>query len=242
MLEKRPKEGIRRWPMQCVAILKSAWRTRRTKNGAIDAVLEGIGSGHTETAGVHGELKEERCGLAGSSQKHCSLSRTRSRCTKASRAGSRRTSPSPILDMILRPGNVMIGGSENLKDCYITFVSATSVLVETVWTSVLQVVPRRLGSLFIRNYPLRTMAMGDVNAVECGQAAQRFEDMLVMRGRPPRKNVAAGLVINVLIAVEQVPDSSPVSERSSAIADDMVGKLPMPRRDSLKRFAAAFGA
>lgn len=84
--------------------------------------------------------------------------------------------------------------------------------------------------------------MGDVNAVECGQAAQRFEDMLVMRGRPPRKNVAAGLVINVLIAVEQVPDSSPVSERSSAIADDMVGKLPMPRRDSLKRFAAAFGA
>lgn len=69
MLEKRPKEGIRpRWPMQCVAMLKSIWRTRRTKNGAIDAVLEGIGSRHTETAGVHGGLKEERRGLAGSSQ------------------------------------------------------------------------------------------------------------------------------------------------------------------------------
>lgn len=81
-------------------------------------------------------------------------------------------------------------------------------------------------------YPaLRTMAMGDVNAVEYGQAAHtlvalqrglRFEDMLVMRGRPPRGPVAVGLVIDDWIALEQVPDERPIPELSSAIADDMV--------------------
>ncbi len=145
----------------------------------------------------------------------------------------------PILDIILRPSNVMLAAGEDLKDFYYYFRVTKERAVRNTLAFELSATEARTfkccpvdvddSSVY---YPaLGTMAMGDLNAVEYGQASHtllalqrglRFDDLLVMRGRPPRQDVAVGLVIDDLIIVEQVPSADPKSRMSSAIADDMV--------------------
>lgn len=118
-------------------------------------------------------------------------------------------SPSPVLHIVLRPGNITIAAGEDLKDYYYKFRGSNKRAARNCLDFKLNAAEARPfmccpvdvdpSSSYCPS--LRTMAMGDMNAVEYGQAAHtllalqrglRFDDMLVMRGRPPRKDVPVG--------------------------------------------------
>lgn len=85
-------------------------------------------------------------------------------------------------------------------------------------------------------YPaLQTMAMGDLNSVEYGQqshvrlacsAGLSTSDLLTLKGRGPRptRQWMAGIVIDDLVIIEQVPAETTSAISSTAIADSMVAK------------------
>ena len=82
---------------------------------------------------------------------------------------------------------------------------------------------------------LQTMAMGDLNSVEYGQqshvrlafsAGLTSADLLTLKGRGPRptRQWMAGIVIDDLVILEQVPAGTTTSISSTAIADSMVSR------------------
>ena len=165
-------------------------------------------------------------------------------------------SPVPVLDMVLRPGFVLKCSGEDLKDFYYFFCVSTeraarnSLAFELTAqeAKMFQAVDGLEDSAFYVP-ALATMAMGDINSVEYGQAAHtmlalnegvRFEDLLCMRGRAPRQDLAVGLVIDDLIVMEQVLDATPSPLQSELLADKMVqaySRVGLVANDS-KRFRA----
>ena len=145
----------------------------------------------------------------------------------------------PILDIVLADNHVILASGEDLKDFYYFFSVSDQRASRNCLSFELSEKEARLFSCFDgatsttgRYVPaLRTMAMGDLNAVEYGQAAHtllalrqglRFQDMLCMRGRAPRGALAVGLVIDDLICLEQVPAGVREGKLSEGFADAMV--------------------
>lgn len=147
-------------------------------------------------------------------------------------------SPTPMLDMVLQPGFVLRSSGEDLKDFYYFFSvtaerAARNCFAIEVTAEEVKSFKSRVGLPASDVYipALATMAMGDLNSVEYGQAAHtmlamgegvKLSDMLCMRGRAPRTPLTVGLVIDDLIVIEQVPEEAPSPLPSERLADKMV--------------------
>ena len=147
-------------------------------------------------------------------------------------------SPTPLLDMVLRPGFDLRASGEDLKDFYYFFSvtperAARNCLAFEITAEEAQTFQSRVGVPDADFYvpALATMAMGDVNSVEYGQAAHTMlalgegvmiSDLICMRGRAPRSLLSVGLVIDDLVVLEQVRAGAPSPLKSEQLADKMV--------------------
>lgn len=146
----------------------------------------------------------------------------------------------PIFQLHLQPGEELRVAGEDLRDFYYYFVvsqerscrNSLAITLTKQEASQFKAFHKLSDKSFDRFVPsLRTMAMGDKNAVEYGQQSHaqlclatglRLTDFLTLRGSMPRQSWAAGVLIDDFIVVEKVPKGSAGPFVSSEIADAMV--------------------
>lgn len=165
----------------------------------------------------------------------------------------------PLLDVFLRPGNRLVAAGGDMKDFYYYYkisderalrnAIACEFRVDEVkeFMAYKNMASPPLSGLVIP--ALDTMAMGDFNTVEVGQQSHvllastlglKLQDLIALRGKHPRQDWAAGIVIDDFVVVEQVPEDDPAAGVSCEIAGAMVqtcetvGLVP----NSKKRFRA----
>ena len=148
-------------------------------------------------------------------------------------------SPVPLLDVVLRPGNVLRACGEDLKDFYYFFLvseerarrNSMAMTLSRAEASTFSCFPKDTSSEQKFIPALNSMAMGDVNSVEYGQQSHfrlaqhlglKTSDFLTLRGRTPRQDWAVGIVIDDLVIVEQMPAEQPSSSVAAEVADGMV--------------------
>ena len=147
----------------------------------------------------------------------------------------------PLLDLMIGPEEKVITACEDLRDFYYYFV----VSKQRAARNALQFELSHQEAATFRAYQdvddpgscpflvpsLRTMAMGDLNAVEYGQQSHVQlalrcgilpSDLLTMKGVFPRQSWAVGVIIDDLVVVEKIPRSLDAGDISSAIANLMV--------------------
>lgn len=149
-------------------------------------------------------------------------------------------SVSPMLDISMAPGEKLIMSGEDLRDYYYYYCVTPSRAARNALAMELTAAEAQQFEAFGQATPggkmyipaLRTMAMGDLNSVEFGQAAHtklalscgvNMEDMLTLRGRLPRQPFYVGIVIDDFVAMELGPDPHADSLLSTGLADKMVG-------------------
>lgn len=146
----------------------------------------------------------------------------------------------PLFQLHLQPGEELRVAGEDLRDFYYYFVvsqerscrNSLAITLTKQEASQFKAFHKLSDKSFDRFVPsLRTMAMGDKNAVEYGQQSHaqlclatglRLTDLLTLRGSMPRQAWAAGVLIDDFIVVEKVPKGSAGPFVSSEIADAMV--------------------
>ena len=147
----------------------------------------------------------------------------------------------PLLDLMIGPEEKVITACEDLRDYYYYFVvsrqrAARNALrfelshQEAAAFRACQEVDDPSSCPFLVP-SLKTMAMGDVNAVEYGQQSHVQlalrcgilpSDLLTMKGRFPRQSWAVGVIIDDLVVIEKIPRPLTTGEISTAVADLMV--------------------
>lgn len=148
----------------------------------------------------------------------------------------------PLLDITLGREETLIAAGEDLKDFYYFFkVSSNRAARNAIAFNLSRAEAMQFASFPTGSDPsckvfipaLRTMAMGDINAVEYGQESHaklamqtglRIADLVTLRSRFPRSSWAVGLVIDDFICLEKVCDPLADMPLSSQIADTMVAK------------------
>ncbi|CAK9010282.1 Ankyrin-3 [Durusdinium trenchii] len=165
----------------------------------------------------------------------------------------------PILGMRIPPDHKVVAAGEDLKDYYYYIISESRAKRNSLAFQLSRAEAKRFRGAYrwadrqarILIPALKTMAMGDLNAVEFGQQAHvklgllhglvGMRDLLTLRGRFPRQSWAVGYVIDDFIVLEAVPKSSvPAPLFSSRLADAMVdvySHVGLVANDS-KRFRA----
>ena len=147
----------------------------------------------------------------------------------------------PLLQWQLPHDRCLMTASEDLKDFYYFYqVSPERAIRNTIsWKMSSRECAKWSAAAGLPEeaevvYPaLRTMAMGDLNSVEYGQQSHvrlalatglKLDDLLTLKGRGPRctRQWMAGIVIDDLVIIEQVPASLPRPLSSTAIADSLV--------------------
>ena len=160
-----------------------------------------------------------------------------------------------LLDFVLKPSELLLASGEDIRDYYYNFeispsrarqyiligdykpeeVSHFSSFEPRFWASSRVVVG------------LKTLAMGDVNAVSFGQAAHvglvlasgaaGVENLLTYRGRPPRDRLSLGVVIDDLLVLERTLRTEIAATRGSG-SRDVIAKIraayasaPLPRHE-----------
>ena len=160
-----------------------------------------------------------------------------------------------LLDLVLRPSELLLASGEDIRDYYYNFeispsrarqyiligdfkpeeVSHFSSFEPRFWASSRVVVG------------LKTLAMGDVNAVSFGQAAHvglvlasgaaGIGNLLTYRGRPPRDRLSLGVVIDDLLVLERTLRNECVATRGSgsraviAKIQAAYAQAPLPRHE-----------
>lgn len=130
----------------------------------------------------------------------------------------------PLFQLHLQPGEELRVAGEDLRDFYYYFVvsqerscrNSLAITLTKQEASQFKAFHKLSDKSFDRFVPsLRTMAMGDKNAVEYGQQSHaqlclatglRLTDLLTLRGSMPRQAWAAGVLIDDFIVVEKVPE------------------------------------
>lgn len=146
-----------------------------------------------------------------------------------------------VLDITLRPGELLAAAGEDLRDFYYYYVISTSrarrnslafemSFDEAKKFKAFEHCTLSPGSRCVVP-ALRTMAMGDLNSVEFGQQSHfllasmlgiRLEDLITLRGRFPRQDWAVGIVIDDFIVLEKLTRADLPTALSTTIADAMV--------------------
>ena len=145
----------------------------------------------------------------------------------------------PLLELQIPEGEVVICSGEDLRDYYYFFcvtgerANRNSIKFELdlaeaqrfeAYSKVRPGAPRYIPAL-------ATMAMGDINAVEVGQeshvklafrAGVCLSDLIMLRGRLPRRGPYVGIVIDDFIALECIPQSHDPMTASASLANKMV--------------------
>ena len=147
----------------------------------------------------------------------------------------------PILDLVIGPEEKAIVACEDLRDYYYYFVvsqqrAARNALQfelshqEAASFAAYRDVDDPASSPFLVP-SLKTMAMGDLNAVEYGQQSHVQlalrcgilpSDLLTMKGVFPRQSWAVGIIIDDLVVIEKIPRPLSTGDVSTAVADLMV--------------------
>lgn len=147
-------------------------------------------------------------------------------------------SPVPLLDVVLRPGNVL-RACEDLKDFYYFFLvseerarrNSMAMTLSRAEASTFGCFPKNASSEQKFIPALNSMAMGDVNSVEYDQQSHfrlaqhlglKTSDFLTLRGRTPRQDWAVGIVIDDLVIVEHMPAEQLSSSVAAGVADSVV--------------------
>ena len=146
----------------------------------------------------------------------------------------------PMLDISLAPDDCLVMSGEDLRDYYYYYQVSASRAARNALAMELSEEEASKFSAFSDTTPgslayvpaLKTMAMGDLNSVEFGQAAHtrlvlqsgvNMEDLLTLRGRLPRKPFYVGVVIDDFVAMEHTSNPLADGMLTTAIADKMVG-------------------
>ena len=146
----------------------------------------------------------------------------------------------PLLSLYLPPDKVTTCSGEDLRDYYYFFqvsesrarrnalhykISLEEAKEFSAYTSAAQGRPYYIPAL-------KTMAMGDLNAVEVGQEAHvklamqagvELKDLITLRGRLPRAPPFVGIVIDGFICVDCIPRPFNSPTEAAALADKMIG-------------------
>ena len=145
----------------------------------------------------------------------------------------------PLLGLFVPPGQVVACCGEDLQDYYYHFQVTSSRAIRNSIKYELSLQEAKTLTAYASTTPdqqsyipaLRTMAMGDINAVEVGQeshvklaltAGVCLKDLLTMRGRLPRFGPYIGIVIDDFITLECVPRPLTCKTEAAAVADKMV--------------------
>lgn len=146
---------------------------------------------------------------------------------------------SPLLDIKLQQGCNLIAGGEDLRDYYYYYRVSDSRAKRNSIAFCLTYAEAKTFDSFPSHVPasshyipcLRTLAMGDVNAVEIGQESHlklclleglQLHQFVTLRGKLPRGLWAAGVIIDDFIVLQQIPKSFSGIPLSSRICDRMV--------------------
>ena len=148
-------------------------------------------------------------------------------------------SPMPLLDIILQEGEHLEASGEDLRDYYYLYaVSEQRAARNSIALNLTPAEARKFKSF--SSAPagcpfyvpaLRTLAMGDINAVEYGQqshmvlalqAGFKMDEICTMHGKCPRHRWFAGIIIDDFVLVEKVVTASPGAKVSAELADMMV--------------------
>ena len=169
-------------------------------------------------------------------------------------------SVAPLLQVVVGPDETIVASGEDLKDYYYYFTVTESRARRNAIAFQMSYAEAKGFSSFAHVDQsstcfvpaLRTMAMGDINAVEYGQQSHlrlaldfgvlQMGDLLTLRGRAPRLPVFAGLIIDDFIVFERVPRPLPEPEElvSTKVANAMAAvytAVGLKANDS-KRFRA----
>ena len=145
----------------------------------------------------------------------------------------------PLLGLFVPPGQVVACCGEDLRDYYYHFRVTPSRAIRNSIKYELSLQEAKTLAAYAFTTPdqdsyipaLRTMAMGDINAVEVGQeshvklalqAGVCLKDLLTMRGRLPRCGPYIGIVIDDFITLECVPRPLTFKTEAAAVADKMI--------------------
>ena len=145
----------------------------------------------------------------------------------------------PLLELQIPEDEVVICSGEDLRDYYYFFVVTGERANRNSIKFELSLQEAQLFEAYSKVRPgssryipaLATMAMGDVNAVEVGQeshvklavrAGVCLSDMVMLRGRLPRKGPYVGIVIDDFIALECISRSHDPLTASASLANKMV--------------------
>ena len=145
----------------------------------------------------------------------------------------------PLLELQIPDEEVVICSGEDLRDYYYFFYVTDERSNRNSIKYELSLQEAQTFEAYSRVSPgcayyvpaLATMAMGDVNAVEVGQeshvklafrAGVCLSDLVMLRGRLPRKGPYVGIVIDDFIAMECITRSHGVSTASASLANKMV--------------------
>lgn len=148
-------------------------------------------------------------------------------------------SPIPMLDIVLRPQEHLEASGEDLRDYYYLYAVSLERAARNAIAINLSPAEARRFKCFVESEDdcsfyvpaLRTLAMGDINAVEVGQQSHmvlalksgfKMSDFVTMHGKCPRQSWFAGIIIDDFILVEKVCDSSASERVSEPLADLMV--------------------
>ena len=145
----------------------------------------------------------------------------------------------PLLDIKLKPGYDLIAGGEDLGDYYYYYRvsdararrNSISFLLSHDEAKTFESFPSHLPPAAHYVPCLRTLAMGDLNAVEIGQESHlklclleglNLQQFVTLRGKLPRGLWAAGVMIDDFIALQQLPRDFAGVPLSSKICDRIV--------------------
>lgn len=148
-------------------------------------------------------------------------------------------SPMPLLDIILQEGEHLEASGEDLRDYYYLYaVSEQRAARNSIALNLTPAEAKKFksSSSAPAGCPfyvpaLRTLAMGDINAVEYGQqshmmlalqAGFKMDEICTMHGKCPRHRWFAGIIIDDFVLVEKVVTASPGAKVSAELADMMV--------------------
>ena len=152
---------------------------------------------------------------------------------------------SSLLTLSLRPDEVLIMGGEDLKDYYYYFAVSDQRAQRNVLSGSLPASEARLFSCFeaaekghSRYYAaLKTLAMGDLNAVSYGQTSHvamllqtgevSLAELLTLDSRPSRASLMAGICIDDFVVLEKAKRDAPQGEqgrRSAGLLAAMRGQ------------------
>ena len=144
----------------------------------------------------------------------------------------------PLLDIKLKAGFNLVAAGEDLRDYYYYFRISDSRAKRNCISFDLSYKEAKEFRSFPAHLPvsetyvpcLRTLAMGDVNAVEIGQEAHlklclqeglSLEQFITLRGKLPRGLWAVGVIIDDFVVLQQLPCNFIGHPLSSKICDRM---------------------